>query len=155
MASRLAAMLRPVYSAVCRHGGKMYPKPALIIVPTRRETRSTAVDLLTLAHADRQFDRFMHMNPKEESLQQLLNRISDSSLKETLSKGVGFYHEGTSPSDVKIVEELFETGIVQVRRTHWNIPNLRFCLGPHRSAYSVLSNQRSYLFARDHGYSIL
>lgn len=119
MASRLAAMIRPVYSAVCRHGGKFTPKPALIFVPTRRQTRSTAVDLLTLAHADRQLDRFIHLSTEDDSFKQLLDRISDQSLKETLTRGVGFYHEGTSPSDMKIVEELFEAGVIQVMQNFW------------------------------------
>jgi pre-mRNA-splicing helicase BRR2 len=114
MASRLAAMVRPVYSAVCRHGGKFTPKPALVFVPTRRQTRPTAIDLLTLAHAERQIDRFMHMNAEDDALKQLLDKISDQSLKETLSRGVGFYHEGTLASDVKIVDTLFEAGVIQV-----------------------------------------
>jgi pre-mRNA-splicing helicase BRR2 len=114
MASRLAAMVRPVYSAVCRHGGKFEPKPALIFVPTRRQTRPTAIDLLTLAMAERQVDRFLHVNAEDEFFQKMLNRISDSSLKETLSHGVGFYHEGTSASDIRIVEELFASNAIQV-----------------------------------------
>lgn len=116
MASRLSAMVRPVYSAVCRHGGKFTIKPALIFVPTRRQTRSTAVDLLTLAHADRQGSRFIHLNAEDEALQQLLNKISDEALRKTLERGVGYYHEGTSASDVKIVETLFDSGVIQVSR---------------------------------------
>lgn len=50
-ASRLAAMVRPVYQAVCRHGGKLRPRPALVFVPSRRETKSTAVDMLAMQHA--------------------------------------------------------------------------------------------------------
>ena len=115
MASRLAAMVRPVYSAVCRHGGKLSPKPALIFVPTRRQTRSTAVDLLTLAHADRQPRRFVHLSTDDDAFRPLLEKISDVTLRETVSSGVGFYHEGTSPSDIKIVDELFMAGVIQVR----------------------------------------
>ncbi|KAI6193789.1 hypothetical protein M3Y96_01056000 [Aphelenchoides besseyi] len=114
MASRLAAMIRPVYSAVCRHGGKLNPKPALIFVPTRRQTRSTAVDLLTLAHADRQPRRFVHLGAEDEFFSKLLNKISDPTLRDTVSSGVGFYHEGTQQSDISIVEELFSAGVIQV-----------------------------------------
>lgn len=121
MASRLAAMVRPVYSAVCRHGGKFTPKPALIFVPTRRQTRPTAIDLLTLAHADRQLDRFLHISAEDSDFKGILDRISDSSLKETLSRGVGFYHEGTSASDIQCVEELFRANVIQVIKIKVNI----------------------------------
>ena len=114
MASRLAAMLRPVYSAVCRYGGKIAPKPALIFVPTRRQTRSTAVDLLTLAHADRQPRRFAHLNADDSTFRSWLDKISDVTLRETVASGVAYYHEGTSPSDVRAVEELFKAGVIQV-----------------------------------------
>lgn len=87
----------------------------MIFVPTRRQTRSTAIDLLTLAHAERQGNRFIHLSTEDESLKQLLDKITDHSLKETLARGVGFYHEGTSASDVKIVETLFEAGVIQVK----------------------------------------
>jgi pre-mRNA-splicing helicase BRR2 len=107
-------MTRPVYSAVCRHGGKLSPKPALIFVPSRRQTRPTAIDLITLAHAEKQLDRFIHLNVEDSAFKQLLDRISDQSLKDTLARGVGFYHEGTSASDIKIVNELFEANVIQV-----------------------------------------
>lgn len=68
-------MVRPVYSAVVRHGGKVKPKSALIFVPSRRQARSTAVDLLTLALADRQENRFLHLNPEDESFKTILNKI--------------------------------------------------------------------------------
>lgn len=71
-------MVRPVYTAVVRHGGKVKPKPALIFVPSRRQTRSTAVDLLTLALADRQENRFLHLNPEDESFNTIIERLSVS-----------------------------------------------------------------------------
>lgn len=75
-ASRLAAMIRPVYSAVVRHGGKVKPKPALIFVPNRRQARSLAVDLLTLALADRQEDRFLHINVEDEYFVSILSKFN-------------------------------------------------------------------------------
>uniref|UniRef100_A0A915CXY3 Helicase ATP-binding domain-containing protein n=1 Tax=Ditylenchus dipsaci TaxID=166011 RepID=A0A915CXY3_9BILA len=113
-ASRLAAMVRPVYSAIVRHGGKLKPKPALVFVPSRRQTRSTAVDLLTLAVADGQPDRFLHLSQEDESFNKLLTSLSDESLRETVSRGVGFLHEGTSAQDSACVQELFDCGAIQV-----------------------------------------
>ncbi|KAI1727001.1 sec63 brl domain-containing protein [Ditylenchus destructor] len=130
-ASRLAAMVRPVYSSVIRHGGKIKPKPALIFVPSRRQTRSTAVDLLTLAVADNQPDRFLHLNPQDKAFVNILNSLEDVSLKETVSRGVGFIHEGTSAQDMECVQELFNCGAIQV------------CVVPHTMCYQV--KMHSYL----------
>lgn len=69
-------MVRPVYTSIVRHGGKVKPKPALVFVPSRRQTRSTAVDLLTLALADRQEDRFLHLSPEDESFQSIVDKFT-------------------------------------------------------------------------------
>lgn len=68
-------MTRPVYAAVVRHGGKLRPRPALVFVPSRRQSRSTAVDMLTMAHADGQSKRFLHINPQEPSFVRLLDNV--------------------------------------------------------------------------------
>ncbi|CAD5210662.1 unnamed protein product [Bursaphelenchus okinawaensis] len=112
--SRLAAMTRPLYTAICKHGGKLEPKPAIVFVPTRRQARPTAFDLLTLAKAENQPDRFLHVNPEDEVFQNLVNAISDSSIKESAKRGVGYYHEGTNNKDVQILETLFSAGTIQV-----------------------------------------
>ena len=40
--------------------------------------------------------------------------ISKQTLKETLTYGVGYLHEGLTDTEVKIVEQLFTSGAVQV-----------------------------------------
>jgi len=77
-ASRLAAMVRPVYTAITRHCGRVHPKPALVFVPGRRQTRATAVDLLTLALADRQEERFLHT--KDEAFVRIVDGIAVSGI---------------------------------------------------------------------------
>jgi len=107
-------MVRPIYSAVVRHGGKLEPKPVLIFVPSRRLTRSLAVDLLTYALADRQENRFLHMNPEDDPFKSIVDRLSDESLKESIKRGIGFLHEGTSLTDSECVQNLFKSGAIQV-----------------------------------------
>lgn len=68
-------MGRPVYAAVVRHGGKLRPRPALVFVPSRRQSRASAVDMLTMAHADGQSKRFLHINPQEPSFVRLLDNV--------------------------------------------------------------------------------
>ncbi|KJH44066.1 DEAD/DEAH box helicase [Dictyocaulus viviparus] len=113
-ASRLAAMVRPVYQSINRHAGKLNPKPALVFVPGRRQSRSTAIDLLTMAHADGSPQRFLHINENDETFIKLLDSLQDQTLRETLMCGVGFLHEGTNAKDFQIVEKLFTSGAIQV-----------------------------------------
>lgn len=113
-ASRFAAMERPVYQAICRHAGKLEPKPALVFVPVRRQARPVAVALLTMAAADGTPTRFLRLAENDDTFQALLADIEDESLRESVSCGVGFLHEGTSPRDVNIVQQLFESNAIQV-----------------------------------------
>ncbi|KAK5965871.1 U5 small nuclear ribonucleoprotein helicase [Trichostrongylus colubriformis] len=124
-ASRLAAMVRPVYQAISRHAGKLNPKPALVFVPGRRQSRSTAIDLLTMAHADGSPQRFLHISENDETFRKLLDSLQDQTLRETLLCGVGFLHEGTNAKDFQIVEKLFSSGAIQV------------CIVPRTMCYQV------------------
>ncbi|VDM59111.1 unnamed protein product [Angiostrongylus costaricensis] len=124
-ASRLAAMVRPVYQSISRHAGKLNPKPALVFVPGRRQSRSTAIDLLTMAHADGSPQRFLHISEKDETFVKLLDSLQDQTLRETLLCGVGFLHEGTHAKDFQIVEKLFSSGAIQV------------CIVPRTMCYQI------------------
>ena len=107
--SLMLAMAKPVYQAIVQ----MSPdKPALVFVPSRKQARASAVDLLAACVADDDEDRFLHA-PLEE-LSPLLERVSERSLRESLSHGIGYYHEALTPTDRRIVHNLFVTGRVQV-----------------------------------------
>uniref|UniRef100_A0A673C395 U5 small nuclear ribonucleoprotein 200 kDa helicase n=1 Tax=Sphaeramia orbicularis TaxID=375764 RepID=A0A673C395_9TELE len=96
--TRLLSMAKPVYHAIMKHSPS---KPAVVFVPSRRQTRLTAIDILTFCAADKDLAPF-------------LDKINDSTLKETLANGVGYLHEGLSATERKIVEQLFNSGAVQV-----------------------------------------
>lgn len=108
-ASRLAAMSKPVYNAILRHAPH---KPVIVFVPTRRQARLTAIDLLTFTAAENQPARFFHA--EESDIKPFLDRMSDKTLKETLSQGVAYLHEGLSADDRHLVEQLFATEAIQV-----------------------------------------
>ncbi|KAJ8921892.1 hypothetical protein NQ315_008525 [Exocentrus adspersus] len=108
-ASRLIAMAKPVYNAILRYSPH---KPAIVFVPTRKQARLTAIDLLTYAASERQPNKFFHA--EEEDIKPFLDRMSDKTLKETLSQGVAYMHEGLSASDLRLVEQLFDSGAVQI-----------------------------------------
>lgn len=54
--ARMQAMVRPSYNAVLAHATR--GRPALVFVPTRKHARRVAVELLALAAADADPDRF-------------------------------------------------------------------------------------------------
>lgn len=125
-------MMKPVYQAICKYSAKM---PVIVFVPSRKQTRFTAVDLLTFCAADMQPQRFLHC--AEEDLQTHLKHIRDKvrkggdggreegqtsqvsslsvqTLVETLSNGVAYLHEGLSEIEKKAVEQVYSSGAVQV-----------------------------------------
>ena len=56
--------------------------------------------------------RFPHAHASD--IKNHLKHVNDKALAETLQHGVGFYHEALSKQDKRIVEELFESGAIQV-----------------------------------------
>lgn len=70
-------MMKPVYQAICKYSAKM---PVIVFVPSRKQTRFTAVDLLTFCAADMQPQRFLHC--AEEDLQTHLKHIRDKVRRE-------------------------------------------------------------------------
>ncbi|XP_020612728.1 U5 small nuclear ribonucleoprotein 200 kDa helicase-like, partial [Orbicella faveolata] len=108
-ASRLIAMTKPTYQSIVKHSPK---KPVIVFVPSRRQTKLTALDLLTFSGAENDAQRFLHCT--EEDLQPFVKRLNDKTLKETVGYGVAYLHEGLSEAETKIVEQLFNSGAIQV-----------------------------------------
>lgn len=71
-ASRLIALAKPVYNAIIRHSPH---KPVIIFVPTRKQARLTAIDLLTYTAAEAQPNRFFHA--EEDDIKPFLDRMTD------------------------------------------------------------------------------
>ena len=108
-ASRILAMSRPTYNAITTYSKK---KPVIVFVPSRRQTRVTAIDLLTFAASENTPDCFLHAD--ETDIKDFVNRISDKTLQQTILQGVGYIHEGLNSTDKRIVESLFDSGAIQV-----------------------------------------
>merc|ERR1712001_746104 len=108
-ASRIVSMAKPTYNAIIAHSPR---KPVIVFVPSRKQTRLTAIDLLTYAAADSQPDRFLHAEP--EDIAAFLGKIVDKTLRETQSQGVAYMHEGLQAGDRRLVESLFDSGAIQV-----------------------------------------
>lgn len=102
-------MSKPAYIAIKDYSPS---SPVIIFVPSRKQCSLTANDILTHCLADDNQDLFL--NYELEKLKEHLDHISDQQLVETLSHGVGFYHEALDKQDKKIVERLFEAGAIQL-----------------------------------------
>lgn len=141
-ASRIAAMSKPVYNAITKYSPH---KPVIIFVTSRKLARLTAIDILTYCAAEQQPNRFFHA--EEEDIKPFLDRMTDKTLKETLSQGVAYIHEGLTPSDHRLVEQLFDSGAVQIA-----VVTRDLCWGLNVSAYLVIIMDTQFYNGKNHSY---
>ncbi|XP_073844201.1 activating signal cointegrator 1 complex subunit obelus [Musca autumnalis] len=106
---RMATMNRPTFQAIRTYSPT---DPAIVFVSSRRQTRLTALDLITFVAGDENPKQFLNM--EEYEMQQILQDIKDSNLKFCLAFGIGLHHAGLQEQDRKTVEELFLNRKIQV-----------------------------------------
>ncbi|BES87457.1 U5 small nuclear ribonucleoprotein 200 kDa [Nesidiocoris tenuis] len=141
-ASRLIAMSKPVYNAILRHSAR---KPVIVFVPSRRQARLTAIDLLTYTAAEGNLTRFFHAD--QEDIVPFLERMSDKALKETLPQGVAYMHEGLSTNDRRVVEQLFDSGAIQIA-----VVTRSLCFSLNINSYLVIIMDTQYYNGHLHVY---
>ncbi|KAL8302253.1 hypothetical protein RB597_002553 [Gaeumannomyces tritici] len=105
----MQSMNRPTFLAIKNHSPD---KPVIVFVPSRRQTRLTAKDLINLCGMEDNPRRFLSMD--EDDLQLNLARVKDDSLKEAISFGIGLHHAGLVESDRQLSEELFLNNKIQI-----------------------------------------
>lgn len=119
--SLMIAMAKPAYLAIVEWSPN---EPVIAFVPSRKQCKLTANDLLAYVLADNEESRFLNIEPAD--LKPHLDQVQDRDLAETLEHGIGYYHEGLSRQDKRIVERLYEAGAIQVvvasKDTAWSIP---------------------------------
>ena len=111
---RMATMNKPCYTAIKEHS---LGKPVLIFVASRRQTRLTAIELISYAAGDdnpRAFIRDNDDGTNDAILAVAVETVSDKALRHTLSFGIGLHHAGLTSRDREIVERLYVDGILQV-----------------------------------------
>lgn len=64
----------------------------IIFVSSRRQTRLTANDLISLCAGDDNPKRFLKMEERDSEV--IISRIKDQSLAHALSFGIGLHHAG-------------------------------------------------------------
>ena len=106
---RMATMNKPVYASI----RELSPsKPVLVFVSSRRQTRLTALDLISYCASDDNPKQFLHMD--EDTVTYIASTLSDEALRNTIVFGIGIHHAGLSTHDRQTVEQLFVSGNIQV-----------------------------------------
>lgn len=105
----MKAMNKPAFMAIKQHSPS---KPALIFVPSRRQTRLTALDLIHMCGMESDPRRFLRMS--ESELEGVLDKVQDDTLRLSLQFGIGVHHAGLVESDRQFSHKLFEKGKIQV-----------------------------------------
>lgn len=118
-------MNKPTFQAIRTHSPT---KPTLVFVASRRQTRLTALDLISYVSAEENPKQWLSM--PENDVDDIIATLHDENLKLVLSFGIGMHHAGSlydfinfystlyslglHEKDRKIVEELFLNRKIQV-----------------------------------------
>jgi pre-mRNA-splicing helicase BRR2 len=140
--SLMLALAKPTYTSIIQMSAD---QPAIVFVPSRKQTRATTRDLLAACLADDDEDRFLHTDV--EKMRPLLERIHEEALAEAISHGVGYYHEALSQSDKRIVKHLFDLGAIQVL-----VASREVCWELGSTAHLVVVMGTQYFEGREHRY---
>ena len=105
----MATMNKPCYAAIKQHSPT---QPTLIFVASRRQTRLTALDIISYAAADENAKIFLGCS--EDFIESVAETIEDEALHHTLTFGIGIHHAGLSNSDRDAMERLFLGGQIRV-----------------------------------------
>lgn len=107
---RMATMNKPIFAAIHHYSPE---KPVLIFVASRRQTRLTAIDLISFCALSGVDRPFLHM--EESEIDYIAsNQVQDPSLAHILRYGIGMHHAGLTSNDRDIVEELFFNHKIQI-----------------------------------------
>lgn len=135
----MKTMNKPAYLAIRRHSPK---KPVLVFVPSRRQTRLTALDLIALSSGSADW---LHMGDNE--LASEIANVNDETLRHTLQFGIALHHAGLDNHDRKVSHRLFATGKIQIL-----VATSTLAWGVNLPAYLVIVKGTQFYDAQASGY---
>ncbi|CAK7228554.1 Putative steryl acetyl hydrolase mug81 [Sporothrix eucalyptigena] len=138
----MQAMNRPTFLAIKNHSPD---KPVIVFVPSRRQTRLTAKDLVNFCGMEDNPRRFLNM--EEDDLQANLSRVKDDALREAISFGIGLHHAGLVESDRQLSEELFLNNKIQIL-----VATSTLAWGVNLPAHLVIVKGTQFFDAKIEGY---
>jgi activating signal cointegrator complex subunit 3 len=105
----MATMNKPCYAAI----KDLSPsKPTLIFVASRRQTRLTALDLISHAAGEENPKSFLRCD--DDYIDAVAQSLNDKALRHTITFGIGLHHAGLTSHDREVVERLFLEGNIQI-----------------------------------------
>jgi pre-mRNA-splicing helicase BRR2 len=140
--SMMLAMAKPTYQAITQSSPD---KPAMVFVPSRKQARLSAQDIFAAAVAEDDEDRFL--NAPLEDIQPILEKVNEQALGESLSHGIGYFHEALSPFDKKAVQHLYNVGAIQVM-----VVSRDSCWEVNSNAHLVVVMGTQFYEGREHRY---
>ena len=140
--SLMMAMARPTYSSILQLSPD---KPALVFVPSRKQVRTTALDLLSASVIDDNDERFLHASI--EDVAPFMDHINERALAASISHGIGYYHEALTKNDKRIVSHLFKIGAIQVMLASRDV-----CWEINLTAHLVIVMGTQFFEGREHRY---
>jgi len=106
---RMATMNKPCYAAI----KDLSPtKPSMIFVASRRQTRLTALDLISHAAGEENPKSFLHCD--DDFIEDVARSLNDKVLRHTITFGIGLHHAGLTSRDRETVERLYLEGQIQI-----------------------------------------
>ncbi|PIL37268.1 hypothetical protein GSI_00961 [Ganoderma sinense ZZ0214-1] len=122
-AALFKAMAKPAHAAIRAGSGE----PALVFVPLRSQCTPIALDLITQCALEMLAQGYLSDGVSIEHLERYLARLQDyEGLKDFITRGVGFFHDGIAKADRLLMLELYAEGLVRVlivpRDACWALP---------------------------------
>ena len=106
---RMATINKTTFQRIKQH---CPTKPSLIFVSSRRQTRLTAINMISFLAGKDNPKQCLHMD--DEEMERIISTIKDQNLRLTLAFGIGIHHAGLVERDRKTVEELYVNMKIQV-----------------------------------------
>lgn len=99
---RMTTMNRPIYTAIKKYSPRL---PVLIFVASRRQTRRTAMALISFAEMDSSAPPCLQCDGS--NCEYLQSFVQDPDCKLTIGHGIGLHHAGMTHADRAAVEKLY------------------------------------------------
>lgn len=153
-AALFKAMAKPAHTAI---RSTMGHDSGIVFVPSRSQSRLVAQDLITQCAFDSDMNSergFVPAGVPDDRLEDYLVRVQDRSLVDFVSRGVGFFHDGISKPDRKLMLELYVEGIIRVlvvpRDSCWALPVRAACVVVMGTQYMYVEGESSDHQLRDY-----
>lgn len=122
-------------------------KPVLIFVASRRQTRLTAMALLSLLQREGDHAHQQWLGMSQTELEQTLEVVRDDNLRLTLTYGVGMHHAGLQQAERALCERLFVERKLQVL-----VATATLAWGINVPAHLVIVKGTEYYDGKTHKY---